>query len=96
MVGRGRLAAGEKSMVAAPGLKQAYITIDFERCKGCRLCVSVCPRNIIGMDTGINSSGYPFVSVSASKSGECTGCLACAAMCPEAAITVYRRNSLNV
>ncbi|HEX7475992.1 MAG TPA: 4Fe-4S dicluster domain-containing protein [Dehalococcoidales bacterium] len=78
-------------MVATKSLKTAYIIIDTERCKGCRFCVSVCPRKIIGSETSLNKSGYAPASVNLEKARECTGCLACTTMCPEAAITVYRR-----
>ena len=70
---------------------QAYVVIDTERCKGCRLCMFVCPKNIIGLASQINHSGYTPVVVIEEKADECTGCVACALMCPDAAISIYRR-----
>jgi 2-oxoglutarate ferredoxin oxidoreductase subunit delta len=71
-------------------IKSAYIVIDAERCKGCRYCISVCPREIIGTAAHINQNGYTPAAVKAEKAAECTGCSACATMCPDAAITIYR------
>ena len=33
------------------------ITIDRERCKGCLLCISLCPRTLIRLDNNLNSRG---------------------------------------
>ena len=40
-----------------PGKKEdknmtAKVTFNTERCKGCELCVSVCPKHIVAIDTG--------------------------------------------
>ena len=59
-----------------------------ERCKGCELCRSVCPKQIIVMSAGTNSRGYHPASVE--RMEECTGCASCARMCPDSVITVER------
>ena len=66
------------------------ITIDFERCKGCGLCVTVCPRSSIVISGKSNKKGY-FPAVA--KNADCTGCCLCALMCPEAVIEVQRDDS---
>ncbi len=68
------------------------IVIDRERCKGCHLCLDVCPRHVIEMDGDLNKKGYqPAVYVSASEDKKgCTACAMCAIVCPEVAIEVYR------
>ncbi len=71
----------------------AYITIDAERCKGCSLCISVCPRKIIGLANHINQSGQNPATVIEGKGSECTGCAVCAIMCPDVAISVFRRDN---
>jgi 2-oxoglutarate ferredoxin oxidoreductase subunit delta len=63
------------------------ITIDFERCKGCGLCVTVCPRDSIVISKRSNKNGY-FPAQTANC--DCTGCAMCALICPEAVIRVYR------
>ncbi|MFH1370719.1 MAG: ferredoxin family protein [Planctomycetota bacterium] len=63
------------------------IIIDKERCKGCTLCVAVCPHNVITLSDKANSKGY----FPAEATGpNCTGCANCAIVCPDAAIEVYR------
>lgn len=66
------------------------IEVDAERCKGCGLCVPVCPKGLIRMAQELNAKGYHPAEL-VDPDGECTGCLLCAVMCPEAAITVYRQ-----
>jgi 2-oxoglutarate ferredoxin oxidoreductase subunit delta len=66
------------------------IKIDFERCKGCGLCVAVCPKTSIAISTQSNKGGYFPAQAS---SNNCTGCAACAIVCPDAAIVVYRDDS---
>ncbi len=64
------------------------IEINSQRCKGCELCVTVCPVKILKISDSINEKGYHFPEVIDMK--KCTGCGLCAIMCPDVAITVYR------
>lgn len=59
-----------------------------EICKGCELCVSVCPRDIIKVSERINSKGYHPVIVENQEA--CISCAACGRICPDGVITVYR------
>ena len=79
-------------MAVAQSVRSAYIVIDAERCKGCQLCISVCPKEIIGLSSHFNRKGYTPAVVKEEKAHECTGCTACALMCPDAAISVYRHS----
>lgn len=37
----------------------AKVTFQTDRCKGCELCVTACPKHIVAIDTGvINRKGY--------------------------------------
>ncbi len=72
--------------------KKGKITIDRERCKGCQICIEVCPTGTIEVDTTLNKKGYFPARVKEKREGdkECTGCTQCATICPEVAIEVYR------
>jgi 2-oxoglutarate ferredoxin oxidoreductase subunit delta len=63
------------------------IIIDSERCKGCTLCVTVCPHNVITISEKANSKGY---FPAQSTGPNCTGCANCAVVCPDCAIDVFR------
>ena len=63
------------------------VIIDKERCKGCQLCLEICPKHLLETAESTNSFGYrPVVTVK----GECSGCTLCALICPDLAIEVYK------
>jgi len=65
------------------------VHINTERCKGCGLCVSICPQEALYLDEQINQSG--FNPVRFSDQVGCTGCRRCQIMCPDLAIVVVRK-----
>jgi 2-oxoglutarate ferredoxin oxidoreductase subunit delta len=66
------------------------ILVEDTLCKGCELCTTVCPKDLISMAADrFTPKGYhPAILVDPRH--ECTGCAICAVICPEAAITVFR------
>jgi 2-oxoglutarate ferredoxin oxidoreductase subunit delta len=67
------------------------IVVDENRCKGCALCTTVCPKGIIVLADTFTPRGYhPARLMAGAPGASCTGCLLCAVICPDAAITVYR------
>lgn len=68
---------------------QGLITINYERCKGCSLCIEFCPKKAISLTDRLNPKGY-FVAAMI-ENAECTGCGTCALMCPEVAIEVTKQ-----
>lgn len=65
------------------------VTFDRERCKGCELCTSVCPKKIVVIDiSATNTKGYHPASVS--DMSLCIACGNCARMCPDSVITVEK------
>jgi len=57
-------------------------------CKGCGLCVNVCPQGVITIAANrLTPKGYHPAS---QEIEGCTGCATCAIICPDSAITVYR------
>jgi 2-oxoglutarate ferredoxin oxidoreductase subunit delta len=61
------------------------IVIDAQRCKGCGLCLTVCPKKNITLARDSNPSGY-FPAQAGDT--ECTACTRCAVVCPEGVIEV--------
>lgn len=67
----------------------ARVTFRAERCKGCALCTTVCPKKIVVMDKEtINEKGFHPATVIEQE--KCIGCAMCATMCPDCVIKVER------
>jgi 2-oxoglutarate ferredoxin oxidoreductase subunit delta len=67
---------------------KGWIEVNENYCKGCELCVSACPQEVMSLDMSrLTPKGYHPVHLH--KDG-CTGCGICAIVCPDAALTVYR------
>lgn len=65
------------------------VVIKEDLCKGCGLCVSVCPKNVLELDMNtINAKGYS--PSSAVRPDECIACGNCAITCPDSVISVYK------
>lgn len=70
-------------------MAKGKVTFNEEVCKGCELCVSVCPKKIISLQMNkINSKGYNPANITDME--KCIACANCAIMCPDSAITVER------
>ncbi len=67
----------------------ARVTVNQDRCKGCGLCTTVCPKDIMALDKNtINIKGYhPSHCI---NMDECIGCAFCATICPDVCITVEK------
>ena len=67
----------------------AKVTFNSDRCKGCELCTTVCPKHIVIIDhESINRKGYHPATVSDME--QCIGCASCAKICPDSIITVEK------
>lgn len=65
------------------------VTIREDVCKGCGLCVSVCPKKILELQKEVlNAKGYHPVGVTEPE--KCIACAMCATMCPDVAIKVEK------
>lgn len=67
----------------------AKAIIDEKVCKGCGLCISVCPKKLLRLASErMNDKGYnPAVL---SDEAACIGCAMCGVICPDSAITVEK------
>lgn len=75
--------------------RKGMIVINEELCKGCTLCVDVCPFHLIQITDHISSKGY-YPARFADSERKCTGCTLCAIMCPDVAIEVHRKERTGV
>ncbi|MEA1969033.1 MAG: ferredoxin family protein [Thermodesulfobacteriota bacterium] len=60
--------------------------IDDERCKGCGLCIDVCPKKVLEISDKVSPKGY-FPAFQA-RPEDCIHCTLCCIMCPDVAITI--------
>ncbi|NLK63750.1 MAG: 4Fe-4S binding protein [Tissierellia bacterium] len=70
-------------------MAKGKVTFNDDACKGCELCVAVCPVKIIELNKEkINIKGYSPAHVIDQE--KCIACANCAIMCPDSVITVER------
>lgn len=68
---------------------KGLIEVDKERCKGCGVCVSICPVKVIALNQMVNAKGYNYCYME--NPDGCIGCAGCAIVCPDSVITVYKQ-----
>ena len=57
-----------------------YMEVNPELCKGCQLCIAICPKEVISISEKLNSSSYHPAYYDGAG---CTGCGFCFYACPE-------------
>ena len=79
-------------MTASPKKKAAKeIIIDDQFCKGCNLCLEVCPRKVFVKSSKRSRAGYSMPQ--AAELEKCAVCLLCEMTCPDLALTVIEEQS---
>lgn len=68
--------------------------IEEKMCKGCGLCVSVCPKNVLEISKKVNSKGY--FPAYQERPDDCIRCAICCTMCPDVAITISEVDDATV
>lgn len=63
----------------------AKVKLNAKRCKGCFLCVSVCPTTALAPSGELGAKGNEIVKADAEK---CVGCGSCYRICPDCAIEI--------
>ena len=67
----------------------AKVTFNEEKCKGCGLCVTFCPKHILQMaPVRINAKGYHPAEIT--DVAACVACASCARTCPDAVIAIEK------
>ena len=66
------------------------ITIDLKLCKGCGICVELCPRKVLKIKIDMDTRGYH--TPEAIHEDSCTVCGLCEMYCPDFAISPRSTN----
>ncbi len=67
-------------------VKKPPVRVDLYLCKGCVLCVEVCPKNVLEM---VNDPGVWFGTVvKVARPEDCIRCFKCEDICPDFAMRV--------
>ena len=77
------------SRPASKARQRADVLVNELHCKGCGVCVFMCPKDVLTEGEGLGSQGFPVVRIVAIE--RCTGCKLCEAACPDFALTVVKR-----
>ena len=64
----------------------AKVTFNEDKCKGCELCTTVCPKKM--SKDRMNAKGFHPAEVIEQE--KCIGCAFCATMCPDCVIEVEK------
>ncbi len=66
------------------------IIVDTDQCKGCRLCIVNCPKDVLEQADESSAKGYyPSIAV---RPEDCNVCRICERVCPDLAISVHNND----
>ncbi len=59
-----------------------------ELCKGCGICIDVCPVKMLEFSPEFNEKGYHYPRIKDGMEDRCIGCRLCERYCPDLAVYV--------
>ncbi|RTZ93489.1 MAG: 4Fe-4S ferredoxin [Deltaproteobacteria bacterium] len=79
----------EKKTAKSTSKRKKVVSIDVFKawCKGCGICISFCPKEVLAQDE--DGHAYP------KNLDACIACMQCELRCPDFAITVITEDRLN-
>ncbi len=90
------MAIAVQSIESGPWALDTFEPLDIaaDRCKGCGLCVDICPKSVLALDDSlVNALGYHPVRLT--DAAACTSCALCARICPDTVFAVFARPRLT-
>ncbi len=72
-------------------VKNIHVNKDY--CKGCKICVALCPRDAIEMSPDLTDKGVHAPRIK--DLDRCTACRLCELHCPDFAIAIERRETCD-
>ena len=63
--------------------KKFSIEVVEKWCKGCGLCIAICPKKVLELNEQVKCEG--------ARPDDCIGCRQCENICPDLAITIKER-----
>jgi len=67
------------------------IEINQSWCKGCYICIELCPKGVYGKGDQVSAKGTQPVEIKNLEA--CTGCEQCELLCPDLAITIIKKQA---
>jgi len=64
----------------------AKIKLNQKWCKGCGLCIEICPKNVYDRESKVSAKGFREIIIK--NPDDCNQCQLCELLCPDLAITI--------
>jgi 2-oxoglutarate ferredoxin oxidoreductase subunit delta len=67
-------------------IPRGNVYIILSRCKDCKLCIELCPQDVLQVSDDLTDKGYHYPQIAPGKENSCVHCEFCTMICPEFAI----------
>ncbi len=71
-----------------------HVQLDTERCRGCQLCLGICPNELF--KPGLTPNAASYFPVEMQNPEYCINCMRCVQICPDQAFDVPEQPTLNL